>query len=45
MVREKVLKSIEKFEDATGGGHEDAVGAQIKLEDLEKFCENFERLV
>lgn len=36
-VREMVLKAIEKLENASGGGHEDAVGAQIKTEDLENF--------
>ena len=29
-----------KFEGASGGGHEDAVGARIKTEDLEKFKES-----
>ncbi len=37
-VLEKVLK---KFEDATGGGHQDAVGARIKTEDIIKFREEF----
>lgn len=32
-ILEKVLKQIE----GTGGGHEDAVGARIKSEDLERF--------
>tara|TARA_Y100000310_G_scaffold161721_1_gene161632 strand:+ start:14086 stop:15138 length:1053 start_codon:yes stop_codon:yes gene_type:complete len=36
-VREMILKIIEGFEDASGGGHENAVGAKIKFEDLEKF--------
>ncbi len=36
-IREKVIKVIENIEGATGGGHEDAVGAQIKAEDLERF--------
>ena len=36
-IRKKVLKAIEGLEDATGGGHENAVGAKIKTEDLEKF--------
>ncbi|MFC1682461.1 hypothetical protein ACFL0X_02505 [Nanoarchaeota archaeon] len=40
-VREKVLKAIEGLEDATGGGHKDAVGAQVRVEDLEKFKEGF----
>ncbi len=33
-ILEKVLK---RLEHATGGGHEDAVGARIRTEDLEKF--------
>tara|TARA_Y100000296_G_scaffold86080_1_gene124567 strand:+ start:1095 stop:2144 length:1050 start_codon:yes stop_codon:yes gene_type:complete len=41
-VREIVLKIIEEFEDASGGGHENAVGAKIKLEDLEEFKKRLE---
>jgi len=34
----KILgKVITKLENASGGGHEDAVGARIKKEDLERF--------
>ena len=36
-VREMILKAIEGLEDSTGGGHEEAAGAKIKVEDLEKF--------
>jgi len=36
-IREKVVKVIENIEGATGGGHEDAVGAQMRAGDLEKF--------
>jgi len=43
-VIEIILKSIEGLEGASGGGHEDAVGAQVKIEDLEKFRENLENL-
>jgi single-stranded DNA-specific DHH superfamily exonuclease len=39
-IRQVVLKSIENLENATGGGHEDAVGARIKIEDIEDFKEN-----
>lgn len=35
---ENVLKKVE----GKGGGHEDAVGARIKLDDLQKFKEAFE---
>ncbi len=38
-VRKKVLKAIEGLEGATGGGHENAVGAKIKTKDLEEFKE------
>jgi single-stranded DNA-specific DHH superfamily exonuclease len=44
-IREKILKAIEDLEDATGGGHEDAVGARIKVADLEKFKENLDALI
>ncbi len=36
-VRKILEKVIPKFEDSRGGGHEDAVGARIKTEDLERF--------
>lgn len=38
-VRNKFVKIISSLENATGGGHEDAVGAQIRKDDLEKFEE------
>lgn len=44
-IREVVLKAIEGLEGARGGGHEDAVGAQVRVEDFEKFRENMEKLV
>ncbi len=44
-IREFVLKTIEKLEDSKGGGHEGAVGAQIKIEDLEKFKSNLEKII
>jgi len=34
-IKDKVLKA--NFEGATGGGHEDAVGAQMRVEDVEEF--------
>jgi len=43
-IREKVLKIIGMLEDATGGGHEDAVGARIKLEDVEVFEKNLKEI-
>jgi len=44
-VKAKLLKAIEGMKDATGGGHEDAVGAQVKIEDLELFRKRFSELV
>ncbi|MFH1608335.1 MAG: DHHA1 domain-containing protein [archaeon] len=44
-VREKVLKVIECFENATGGGHEDAVGVKIKKEEWEEFKNKLTKLV
>jgi len=40
-VREKVLEAIEGLEGATGGGHENAVGAQVRQEDIEEFRTKF----
>ena len=36
-IKERVLNVIKNLENATGGGHEDAVGAKINTDDLEKF--------
>jgi single-stranded DNA-specific DHH superfamily exonuclease len=44
-IRNIILKSIEGLENATAGGHEDAVGAQVRVEDLEKFKENIKKLI
>jgi len=41
--RNIVLKSIKDLERASGGGHEDAAGAQIKTADLEKFRDNIKK--
>tara|TARA_Y100000310_G_scaffold130751_2_gene129879 strand:+ start:9491 stop:10540 length:1050 start_codon:yes stop_codon:yes gene_type:complete len=46
-VKKIILKAIEGLNDSTGGGHEEAVGAKIKVEDLNEFkrrIENFMRL-
>lgn len=42
-VREILLKILKEFPEASGGGHEDAVGARIKSEELEKFKMLFEK--
>ena len=40
-----ILKAIEGLENSTGGGHEEAVGAQIRTEDVEQFEKNIRALV
>ncbi|MCK5043391.1 DHH family phosphoesterase [Candidatus Pacearchaeota archaeon] len=44
-IKDKILEAIKNLEGATGGGHEDAVGAQINVEDIEKFREKLLELV
>ncbi len=44
-VREFVLKAISTFEGANGGGHEKAVGARIRFDDLEVFEEKLKELL
>jgi len=44
-VKKLTEKAIEGLEDATGGGHENATGAKINVEDLPKFKERIEALV
>ncbi len=44
-VRNIILKAIEPLKDSTGGGHEDAVGAQIRLEDVNSFEKNLRNLI
>lgn len=43
-IRDKVVGSIKNLQGATGGGHEDAAGAQVKASDLEMFLEKFRKL-
>ncbi len=43
--RDILLEAIKNLEEVSGGGHEDAVGGQIRFEDLEKFRENLENLI
>ena len=40
-VKDKLERTIKEIEGAGGGGHEDAVGAQIRREDLELFRKRF----
>jgi oligoribonuclease NrnB/cAMP/cGMP phosphodiesterase (DHH superfamily) len=44
-VKELLDKLLKRFENATGGGHENAVGARLMLEDLPKFKEEFRKLI
>lgn len=44
-VRKIILKSVEGFKDSTAGGHEEAVGAKIKAENLEEFKRRIESLI
>ncbi|MBD3247363.1 hypothetical protein GF378_01965 [Candidatus Pacearchaeota archaeon] len=39
-IKPKLLKAIEPLQGATGGGHDDAVGAQIRVDDIETFKTN-----
>lgn len=42
-IREKILDAIKNLNGATGGGHEDATGAQIRTEDIDLFKKNLEK--
>ncbi len=44
-VKEMTMKAMEGMENATGGGHKDATGAQMNVKDLPKFKENLEKLI
>ncbi|MBS3094992.1 hypothetical protein J4474_04970 [Candidatus Pacearchaeota archaeon] len=44
-IKELVVKSIAGLENATGGGHEDAVGATVRIDDLEQFKKNLTELL
>jgi single-stranded DNA-specific DHH superfamily exonuclease len=43
--RDIILKAIEGLENASAGGHEVAVGGQVKIEDLEIFRERIEKII
>jgi len=43
-IKEATLKAIEGIENARGGGHKQAVGCQMNVEDLPVFIEKFEKL-
>ena len=40
-----VLEALKDIEDSTGGGHNNAVGARIRKQDIQKFKENLEKAV
>ena len=40
-VKERVLKAIKGIKDATGGGHDNAVGAKVNIQDLDLFRKRF----
>ena len=44
-VKDFILKAISGLEDSRGGGHEDAVGAQVRVEDIENLRGNLLKLV
>lgn len=44
-VKKIILSSIEGLENSTGGGHENAVGAQIRKEDIDKFEKRIKSLL
>ena len=44
-IREKVSEAIREFPLATSGGHENAAGAQINLDDLDPFISNLKKLL
>ena len=43
--REIFFEATKGLEDATGGGHEFAVGGRIKTSDIERFHENLEKII
>ncbi len=43
--RKIFLDSIKDIEGARGGGHEDAIGGQMNVDDIEKFRENLKKIL
>lgn len=41
-VRKVTLKAVKQIDNATGGGHKNATGAKVMVEDLKKFVKVFE---
>lgn len=44
-IRDRVLKVLENFEGASGGGHENAIGVRIRTEDWERFVEELGKVL
>jgi single-stranded DNA-specific DHH superfamily exonuclease len=44
-IKDISLKTIQEIDGATGGGHENAIGAQVKIGDLEKFKKTFKEFI
>lgn len=44
-IRDKVLEIIKDLDRATGGGHETAAGAQIRLEDVDVFEKKLKEMI
>ncbi len=44
-VKKKLLRIINDFENASGGGHDDAIGARIQTSDLQRFKESVQAVI
>jgi len=44
-IREIIVEAIKPFENSTGGGHENAVGAQINLNEVDQLQENIKNII
>jgi single-stranded DNA-specific DHH superfamily exonuclease len=44
-IKDVILQAIKPLENSTGGGHENAVGAQINLNQIEEFHENIKKIL
>ena len=44
-IKNKILKVLEGFENATGGGHENAIGVSIQTKDWDRFVEEVGRVL
>jgi len=44
-IRKIILEAIKGLEGATGGGHEEAAGAQVRIKDLKEFEDNLRKVI